>query len=150
MSSSISWNKSSCSYPQTCVIAALLAVSRAIKGLTNECLTWIQESLWLGARAQIPPVNSANASTWWLCWWSLSTKIPARFVNTWGVYCSTPYSLIRRNLIVGSLSKLGRRRQREEPGKNYFCISDLFATLLILILPQISSISAKVLLLHRL
>ena len=50
----------------------------------------------------------------------------------------------------GSLSKAGRRRQREEPGKDCFRISDVIATLPILILPQISSVSAKVLLLHPL
>ena len=44
---------------------------------------------------------------------------------------------------LGSLSKPGRRRQREEPGKDCFRISDVFATLLILILPHISSVSAK-------
>ena len=48
-----------------------------------------------------------------------------------------------------SLSKPGRRRQREEPGKDCFRISDVFATLLILILDQISSVSAKAPLLHR-
>ena len=47
--------------------------------------------------------------------------------------------------LIGSLSKPGRRRQREGPGKDCFRISDVFATLLILILAQISSISAKVL-----
>ena len=52
--------------------------------------------------------------------------------------------------IVGSLSKPGRRRQRGGPGKDCRRISDVFATLLILILAQISSISAKVLLLHLL
>ena len=45
---------------------------------------------------------------------------------------------------VGSLSKPGRRRQREDPGKDCFRISDAFATLHILILAQISSVSAKV------
>ena len=50
--------------------------------------------------------------------------------------------------IWGSLSKTGRRRQREEPGKDRFRISDALATLLIFILAQISSVFAKVLLLR--
>ena len=49
--------------------------------------------------------------------------------------------------LVGSFSKLGRRRQREEPRKNCFCIFNVFLTLPILNLVQISSFSAKVLLL---
>ena len=52
--------------------------------------------------------------------------------------------------MIGSLSKPGRRRQREEPGKDCFRISDVLATLLILILPKISSASGEVLLPHRL
>ena len=51
--------------------------------------------------------------------------------------------------MLGSLRKLGRRRQREEAGEDCFRIYEIFATLLIFILPQISSDSAKVLLLHR-
>ena len=39
--------------------------------------------------------------------------------------------------IWGRFSKPGRRRQREEPGKDRFRISDLFATLLTFILAQI-------------
>ena len=49
-----------------------------------------------------------------------------------------------RESIIGSLSKPGRRRQREDPGKDCFRISDAFATVHILILAHISSVSAKV------
>ena len=46
--------------------------------------------------------------------------------------------------LLGSLSKPGRRRQREELGKDCFRISDVFATLLIRIVAHISFVSAKV------
>ena len=46
--------------------------------------------------------------------------------------------------VKGSFSKPGRLRQREEPGKDCFRISDVFATLLILNVAQITSVSAKV------
>ena len=50
--------------------------------------------------------------------------------------------------VIEILSKPGRRRQREESGTDCLRISKVFATLFILILPQMSSVSAKVLLLH--
>ena len=56
---------------------------------------------------------------------------------------------MKNRMCKRALSKPGRRRQREEPGKDCFRISDVFATLLILILDQISSVSAKAPLLHR-
>ena len=50
--------------------------------------------------------------------------------------------------IIGSSSKPGRRR--EKPGRDCFRISNVFATLHILNLAQMSPVSAKVLLLHHL
>ena len=52
--------------------------------------------------------------------------------------------------VIEILSKPGRRRQRQREESRTDClrISDVFATLFILILPQIFSVSAKVLLLH--
>ena len=58
-----------------------------------------------------------------------------------GTVCSVH---ILQELTIGSLSKPGPRRQREELGKDCFRISDVFATRLIRIVAQSSSVSAKV------
>ena len=97
-----------------------------------------------------------------VCKEALITQFPVCYVTIWEQWCRRRLHganvgsctgvelvlLLPCMQIWGSLSKPGRRRQREEPGKDRFRISDFFATLLTFILAQISSVFAKVLLLR--
>ena len=155
----------------TCALAFLLGcvLGRLFQGISDYCpITAVLFAIFFVVVFGGFRLSGAKFFPTLPCWWRIyfSTPIARCRVSiterekrkerkiargTLGRSCHRP---VFRNLSLlhstGSLSNPGRRRQREEPGKDCFRISDVFANLPILILAQFSSVSAIVLLLHGL
>ena len=105
----------------------------AFPSLKVEQRSWFSAQTFLNYRSFTSRKRIAEWLAETLKFWRNSRRVAA----TAGKSCQPCW-------IIRELSKPGRRRQREELGKDCFRISDVFETLLIRIVAQISSVSAKV------